>query len=297
MTRTAHQLPRLLAAILLTMGVALGLVVVQPSAAHAAESDTIYTLVNEARWSQGFAGLVRNPAMDAVAANWATTLSQAGTLSHNPDYSTQIPGGWVAAGENVAQGYAGGTAMHTGWMNSPGHRANILGNFTDIGIAYLEAGGTTWGVQVFANYPGSIGPAAPAAAALAAPVEAAPNAQTQASAEVAQSATPAPAPSTSAPVSPASGAAGDGSAGSGSASSTDGDTKYARASATLTAGELENRRPVESTANGLGLTGSPSTLNPGAPGAAILGVIMVTAATIVSYRRRARPPRRARHAA
>lgn len=69
----------------------------------------------------------------------------------------------MSAAENVAQGYSGEAAMHDGWMASPGHRANILGDFTDIGVAFLSAGGTTWGVQVFASYPGHTGPAAPAA--------------------------------------------------------------------------------------------------------------------------------------
>lgn len=156
---------RVLVALLISVATALGMVVLQPTAALAGETDNIYSLINEARWSQGSTGLVRNSAMDAVAADWAAALANSGALAHNPNYSNQIPGGWISAGENVAQGYGGGSAMHEGWMNSPGHRANILGDFTDVGIAYLEAGGTTWGVEVFANYPGSVGPAAPAPAA------------------------------------------------------------------------------------------------------------------------------------
>jgi hypothetical protein len=83
-------------------------------------------------------------------------------MAHNPDYTSQIPGGWTAAAENVAHGHPTGTAMHDGWMGSSGHRANILGDFTDIGIAFLSSGGTTWGVEVFGRYPGHVGPAAPA---------------------------------------------------------------------------------------------------------------------------------------
>ena len=177
MAHTA-RLPRAILGLALAVGSALALVIVQSPAAHAGENETIYSLVNDARWSQGSAGLVRNPALDAVAADWADALAAAGTLSHNPEYSNQIPSGWSSAGENVAQGHSGGAAMHEGWMNSDGHRANILGNFTDIGIAYLEAGGTTWGVEVFANYPGSVGPSASAGAvAPAAPEESAPVAE------------------------------------------------------------------------------------------------------------------------
>ena len=133
-----------------------------PTVAHAGPAEDIASLVNQARWSNGQNGLIRNGAMDQVAANWAATMASNGTLSHNPNYSSEIPGGWIAAAENVAQGYPTGATMHDGWMNSGGHRANILGDYTDIGIAFLESGGTTWGVQVFANYPGHVGPANPA---------------------------------------------------------------------------------------------------------------------------------------
>lgn len=100
--------------------------------------------------------------MDQVAANWAAQMAANNTMAHNPDYPSQIPGGWTAAAENVAQGHPTGAAMHDGWMNSSGHRANILGDYTDVGIAFLSSGGTTWGVEVFAKYPGHVGPANPA---------------------------------------------------------------------------------------------------------------------------------------
>jgi hypothetical protein len=132
----------------------------------AAESDTVYSLLNDARWADGKRGVVRNAALDRVAADWASKLAAAGTLSHNPAYASQIPAGWTSAGENVAQGHPDAGSMHAGWMASPGHRANILGSYTDVGIAFLSAGGTTWGVQVFAAYPGHVGPAAPAAGAV-----------------------------------------------------------------------------------------------------------------------------------
>ena len=41
-------------------------------------------------------------------------------MQHNPDYSSQIPGGWTAAAENVAQGQPTAAQMNADWMNSPG---------------------------------------------------------------------------------------------------------------------------------------------------------------------------------
>ena len=44
---------------------------------------------------------------------------------------------FASAGENIAAGYATPQAAMNGWMNSPGHRANILNcNFQDIGVGY-----------------------------------------------------------------------------------------------------------------------------------------------------------------
>jgi hypothetical protein len=134
------------------------------SPAAAAEADTLHSLVNQARAANGLGALSRNGAMDAVAVNWANQLAANGSLSHNPSYSSQIPGGWSAAAENVAQGHPNANSMHDGWMASSGHRANILGNHTAVGIAFVAAGGTTWGVQVFARYGAAVPPPAPAPA-------------------------------------------------------------------------------------------------------------------------------------
>ena len=153
-------------AVLIAGLVAVAALLLPAAPAAAAEPDTVYSLLNDARWADGQAGLVRNTALDQVAADWAAKLAASGTLSHSPDYASQIPAGWSNAGENVAQGQPDAGSMHAAWMASPGHRANILGSYTDVGIAFLSAGGTTWGVQVFATYPGHSGPAAPAAGAV-----------------------------------------------------------------------------------------------------------------------------------
>lgn len=131
--------------------------------AVAVEEGTISSLVNQARWAAGLPGLSRNADMDRVALAWAQEMASNGTMEHNPDYDSQIPAGWRAAAENVAQGQPSASALHGAWMSSQGHRANILGDYTDIGIAYINANGTTWGVEVFAKYPGHSGPTAPKA--------------------------------------------------------------------------------------------------------------------------------------
>jgi uncharacterized protein YkwD len=128
------------------------------SAASAFDEGTIHALTNQSRAANGLGSLTLNASLNQVAVNWANQMAANGRMSHNPNYSGQIPGGWSSAAENVAQGYPSGAAVHEGWMNSAGHRANILGDFTDIGIAHISAGGTTWSVEVFAKY-GSSAPA------------------------------------------------------------------------------------------------------------------------------------------
>lgn len=195
------------AAALLVLTLALvGVLVSQPAPAHAAEADTIYALVNQSRADAGLAPLQRNPAIDAVAVNWANQMAASNKMSHNPDFSTQIPSGWNSAGENVAQGQSSGSDVHIAWMNSAGHRANILGDYTDVGIAFISASGTTWGVEVFGRYADHVGwapaPAAPAAAPApaepAAPAVVEPTPAATPPATPAPVATPAPAPSASA---------------------------------------------------------------------------------------------------
>ena len=46
-----------------------------------------------------------------------------------------------SAGENIAMGYKTPEAVVDGWMNSSGHRANILNSsFTKIGVGYVKDG-------------------------------------------------------------------------------------------------------------------------------------------------------------
>jgi uncharacterized protein YkwD len=57
------------------------------------------------------------------------------------------------AGENVAMNYNGPSAMVNQWLESPGHRANLLSNrFSLIGVGVAQASDGSWyGVQVFGD--------------------------------------------------------------------------------------------------------------------------------------------------
>lgn len=165
MRADARRAPAALAAaIALVLGLLVALVApAQP--ARADEAGTLHALLNQARAGQGLGSLERMSALDQAALDWARAMAASGTLAHNPAGPAVLPAGWSRWGENVAQGYPTAQAMHDGWWNSAGHRGNMLGDFTHVGLAFLSAGGTTWGVQVFAKYGASVAAPAPAAAA------------------------------------------------------------------------------------------------------------------------------------
>lgn len=53
-------------------------------------------------------------------------------------------------GENIAMGYSSPTAVMNGWMDSSGHRSNILSeNYQSIGIGCVQYNGTWYWVQCF----------------------------------------------------------------------------------------------------------------------------------------------------
>ena len=60
---------------------------------------------------------------------------------------------YTAAGENIAMGYISAQSVVNGWMNSSGHRANILNpSFKTIGVgAYTDSQGTIYWTQMFTN--------------------------------------------------------------------------------------------------------------------------------------------------
>ncbi len=70
-----------------------------------------------------------------------------------PDRLAAVNYTWSAYGENVAAGQRSGTEVVSAWMNSPGHRANILNPaYTEIGVGYaVDSEGRPYYAQVFAR--------------------------------------------------------------------------------------------------------------------------------------------------
>ena len=110
------------------------------------ESD-FHGRINSLRASSGLPALVRNGSLDARARDWAKTMAESGSLKHSNVGSLVPP--WSAAAENVGKG--GTVSSVFGLLKgSGGHLANMVGNYTDVGIGvWRDSSGTLWTVHVF----------------------------------------------------------------------------------------------------------------------------------------------------
>lgn len=117
--------------------------------------DQVLTLVNKERANAGLSPLTMDESLRKVARIKSTDMRTNGYFSHtSPTYGSpfdmmkQFGISYTAAGENIAQGYTTPEQVVNGWMNSSGHRANILSSeFTHIGVGY-DANGHYW-TQMF----------------------------------------------------------------------------------------------------------------------------------------------------
>ena len=114
-------------------------------------SARVATLTNTQRTSRGLRALSFSGCADGYANTWATALARSGSLSHQALSPILTNCGARGVGENVAYGNVTPEQLVQMWMDSPGHRANILNPaFTHIGVGDVTtSSGRVYGVQVF----------------------------------------------------------------------------------------------------------------------------------------------------
>jgi len=108
----------------------------------------VIRLVNEIRQENGLQTLSANWELSRVARYKSRDMKEKGYFSHtSPTYGTPFQMikafglSFRTAGENIAKGYATPQSVVNGWMNSSGHRANILNaSYKQIGVGYVEYG-------------------------------------------------------------------------------------------------------------------------------------------------------------
>lgn len=105
-------------------------------------TEEILKLVNEHRQSINKSSLVRNNVADNLAKDHTIYMISENNISHD-NFNTRFQElqqkvNAKSAGENVASGYPTAVSVMNGWLNSSGHKANIEGYFTHIGIAAIK---------------------------------------------------------------------------------------------------------------------------------------------------------------
>jgi len=130
--------------------------IAQSSINTAALEQSIFNKINDYRASQGLTKLTRNSAIDNQARIHSQNMANGKVPFGHTGFSQRVKAVGIpysSAGENVAynQGYSDSvTTAVQGWLKSPGHLANIRGNFqkTGIGVA-SNSRGEIYFTQIF----------------------------------------------------------------------------------------------------------------------------------------------------
>ncbi len=108
----------------------------------------VVRLVNVYRSNAGLKPLLADAELSYIARLKSQDMCDKKYFSHtSPTYGSPFQMmkdfgvSYRSAGENIAMGQRTPSEVVTAWMNSPGHRANILNSsFTRIGVGYVSAG-------------------------------------------------------------------------------------------------------------------------------------------------------------
>jgi uncharacterized protein YkwD len=117
----------------------------------------VLSIVNQERANRGLEPLKLGRCLSGkVATPWATEMAETGNFEHQDlgvIFERCTAAGFGTAGENIAAGYGSAAEVMEGWMNSSGHRENILNPaFTRLGVGVTAASdGTLYWVQNFAG--------------------------------------------------------------------------------------------------------------------------------------------------
>jgi Cysteine-rich secretory protein family len=123
-----------------------------------AADETLLNAANRDRAAAGLQPLKWNNALAGAAHQHALRMAHANTLSHQLPHEPSLQERARHAGarfsviaENVAQGPSV-SGLHTQWMNSPPHRANLLDpQLNAIGISVVQSGSTYFAVEDFST--------------------------------------------------------------------------------------------------------------------------------------------------
>jgi secreted trypsin-like serine protease len=108
-------------------------------------AEQVVVLVNVERAEEGCNPVTMHPQLNQAALAHSEDMALNDFFSHTGSDGSSVTDrmeaagyvNWLTAGENIAAGQTTPEEVMTSWMNSPGHRANILNcDFEDIGVGY-----------------------------------------------------------------------------------------------------------------------------------------------------------------
>lgn len=117
----------------------------------------ILQYVNEDRIQQGLAVLEMNSMESSLAAQHSQDIAVGKVKFGHDGFNSRAKAiqkslGSVEIGENVAEGPMTAREVVDGWLQSPGHKRNIEGNFTHTGIGYAtDKKGIIYFTQIFSR--------------------------------------------------------------------------------------------------------------------------------------------------
>jgi hypothetical protein len=119
---------------------------VAPAFSSAINIENVISLTNESRRTFKLNTLTENKILNKAAQAKAEDMLAKGYFAHTTpdghapwDFITAAGYGYLMAGENLAVNFVEAEDVESAWMNSPGHKANILNkNFEEIGIGIAQ---------------------------------------------------------------------------------------------------------------------------------------------------------------
>jgi uncharacterized protein YkwD len=113
---------------------------------EASPEDRLFSLINAERTKAGVAPLTRNAKLDALAGEWAVRMAEKNSQFHRELTKSLLnDNGWKNLSENIYGPVADGSpgAILQAWMNSDGHRGNLLresSTLGGVGLARTKSG-------------------------------------------------------------------------------------------------------------------------------------------------------------
>lgn len=123
-----------------------------PSSVNQSWRDEVLFFTNTERLKQGLTPLASCNNLHKAAQNHSFAMYDQNFFEHDNPNTGEDPGSrseeagyGIYVGENIAMGHLTPKQVVRAWMNSSGHRENILGDYNHLGVGITRGGSDTYG--------------------------------------------------------------------------------------------------------------------------------------------------------